>query len=179
MFMFTSKEANGTVCLHLTWTLQTGYRPPRGFTLTCRPVFVSTQQHHLYSSSKYPWCASQYDLVTIEIYPTGILSTTSCDNSPLEFGMKATYKYSRNHTYSPFHEMSASWRDCSFLLTALKHSVQNGAAAWSQPCMVRDMRVAPVWGSAPTLFLHISLIMVMLLIQKTYITKGIHRFIIP
>ena len=25
----------------------------------CRPVFVSTQQHHLYSSSKYPWCASQ------------------------------------------------------------------------------------------------------------------------
>ena len=80
---------------------------------------------------------------------------------------------------SPFHEISARWRECSLLLTAVKHSVQNGGVAWSEPGMVRGIRVAPVWGSAPNIFLNISVIMVILFIRKCYITEGNQVFIIP
>ena len=37
---------------------------------------------------------------------------------------------------SPFHEISASWRECSLLLSAVKHYVQVGGGAWSGPRMV-------------------------------------------
>ena len=38
---------------------------------------------------------------------------------------------------SPFYKISAGWGECSLLLCAVKHSVQNGGIAWTEPCMVR------------------------------------------
>ena len=74
---------------------------------------------------------------------------------------------------SPFHEISASWRKCILLPSAVKHSIQHGGVAWSR------IRVALIWGSAQNLCLAISVIMVVLSIQRSYITDGNHTFIIP
>ena len=41
----------------------------------------------------------KWDLVTIQIYSCGIIWTISSAIWPLEFGIKATYKCARNHTY--------------------------------------------------------------------------------
>ena len=38
---------------------------------------------------------------------------------------------------SPFHEISASWCECSLLLCVVKHSVQNGVIMLSGPRVVR------------------------------------------
>ena len=73
---------------------------------------------------------------------------------------------------SPFHEISASWRKCILLPSAVKHSVQNGGVVWS------GIRVALIWGSAQNLFLATSVIMVVLPIQRSYITDANHAFII-
>ena len=78
-------------------------------------------------------------------------------------------------SYSPFHEISASWRECSLLLSAVKHSVQDGGGAWSEPRMVMNH----IWGSAQNLFLDISVIAAVLSIQKSYTTEGNQTFIIP
>ena len=75
--------------------------------------------------------------------------------------------------YSPFHEISASWRKCILLPSAVKHSIQHGGIAWSR------IRVALIWGSAQNIFLGISVITVVLSIQRSYITDGNHTFIIP
>ena len=74
---------------------------------------------------------------------------------------------------SPFHEISARWRKCILLPSAVKHPIQHGGAAWS------SIRVALIWGSAQNLFLAISVIIVVLSIQRSYITDGNHTFIIP
>ena len=49
---------------------------------------------------------------------------------------KFTNRNFHHWLYSPFHEISASWRECSLLLSAVKHSVQDGGGAWSEPRMV-------------------------------------------
>ena len=51
-----------------------------------------------------------------------------------------------NDGNSPFHKISASWRKCILLPSAVKHSVQNGGDAYSR------IRVALIWGSAQNLF---------------------------
>ena len=76
---------------------------------------------------------------------------------------------------SPFHEISPSWRKWILLPSAVKHSIQHGGVAWSR---IR-VHVALIWGSAQNLFLAISVIMVVLSIQRSYITDGNHIFIIP
>ena len=44
--MTADKDTNDAGCAHYTSTVQTGYTPAQGFTLTQRPVFVNS--HHDY-----------------------------------------------------------------------------------------------------------------------------------
>ena len=44
--MTGDKDTNDAGCAHYTSTVQTGYTPAQGFTLTQRPVFVNS--HHDY-----------------------------------------------------------------------------------------------------------------------------------
>ena len=52
---------------------------------------------------------------------------------PLGENKKASVHLGPN---SPFHKISANWHKCSLFLCAVKHSVQNGGIAWSEPHVV-------------------------------------------
>ena len=71
-------------------------------------------------------------------------------------------------TKSPLAGASAS---CCYAQSNILSN--DGGVAWS------GIRVALIWGSAPNLFLAISVIKVVLSIRRSYITEGNYTFLIP
>ena len=125
--------------------------------------------HQIQSPRSNVGVPSSNPVIKYAVSPSKVLGFTHQMHSPSQMSIINLFP----EINSPFHEISASWRKCIFLPSAVKHSVHNGGVVWS--CI----RVALIWGSAQNLFLTISVIMVVLSIQRSYMTDGNHTFIIP
>ena len=84
------------------------------------PVWNSIIRFIIEQHDSNHWASYYQDLVTIQIYSSGIIWIINFPNWPLEFGSQPTYKCNRNPTAS-------QWRPiCWVAATRLEWGVRNG-----------------------------------------------------